>query len=212
MNISKLNNLLKQRKINNSNLALSSGLSDVTISKILNGADAKISSIEKIARALEVSVGYFFDESTSAQNSTGNSNVMVGRDNHGSISTAECQDKLDDALLEIKHLKEVVDGKDKLLKEKERFVETILSFQKNGIEPIIDIYTNDGKKRINILQINNIIPSTGKETEFYNKINSGDGREYPCCMIYMRDEILFALQDSAYIWSLITGRLEIALK
>ncbi|KAA6348230.1 hypothetical protein EZS27_004298 [termite gut metagenome] len=62
MNISKLQLIMNQRKINNSNLASLSGLSDVTISKILNGADAKISSVEKIAQALGLPVGYFFDE------------------------------------------------------------------------------------------------------------------------------------------------------
>lgn len=59
MNIAKLQLLMAQSKVNNSNLASMSGVSDVTISKILNGADAKISTIERIAEALKVPVGYF---------------------------------------------------------------------------------------------------------------------------------------------------------
>lgn len=127
MKISKLQLLMSQSKVNNSNLASLSGVSDVTISKILNGADAKISTIEKIAEALKVPVGYFFDDSTVSQVSTGNSNIVVGRDNNGHINMAECQDKLEDALLEIKHLKAVIEGKDKLLEEKERLINVLMN-------------------------------------------------------------------------------------
>lgn len=59
MNIAKLQLLMAQSKVNNSNLASMSGVSDVTISKILNGADAKISTIERIAEALKFLLGIF---------------------------------------------------------------------------------------------------------------------------------------------------------
>ncbi len=118
---------MAQSKVNNSNLASMSGVSDVTISKILNGADAKISTIERIAEALKVPVGYFFDDSTISQVNTGSSNVVVGRDNNGHITMAECQNQLDDALKEVKHLKEVIDAKDKLLQEKERLINVLMN-------------------------------------------------------------------------------------
>lgn len=127
MKIGKLQALMSQRKINNSSLASLSGLSDVTISKILNGADAKISSIERIAEALNVPVGYFFDESAANQVNSGKSNVMVGRDNNGQISVSKCQDRLEDALLEIEHLKDIIDGKDKLIDEKERLINVLMN-------------------------------------------------------------------------------------
>lgn len=127
MNISKLQLLMSQSKVNNSSLASMSGVSDVTISKILNGADAKISTIEKIAEALKVPVGSFFDDSTINQVSTGNSNILVGRDNNGKISVSECQDRLEDAMMEIKHLKAVIEGKDKLLEEKERLINVLMN-------------------------------------------------------------------------------------
>lgn len=127
MKIAKLQALMSQSKINNSSLASLSGLSDVTISKILNGADAKISSIERIAEALNVPVGYFFDDSVINQVNSGKSNVLVGRDNNGQISVSECQDRLEDALLEIEHLKEIIDGKDKLIEEKERLINVLMS-------------------------------------------------------------------------------------
>lgn len=127
MNIAKLQLLMAQSKVNNSNLASMSGVSDVTISKILNGADAKISTIERIAEALKVPVGYFFDDSTISQVNAGSSNVVVGRDNNGHITMAECQNQLDDALKEVKHLKEVIDAKDKLLQEKERLINVLMN-------------------------------------------------------------------------------------
>lgn len=127
MNVAKLQLLMSQSKINNSNLASMSGLSDVTISKILNGADAKISSIERISEALKVPVGYFFDDSPVTQVNLGKSNVTVGRDNNGQISVSECQDRLEDALLEIEHLKELIDGKNKLIEEKERLINVLMN-------------------------------------------------------------------------------------
>lgn len=127
MKIEKLQALMSQSKINNSSLASLSGLSDVTISKILNGADAKISSLERIAEALNVPVGYFFDDSIINQVNSGKSNVLVGRDNNGQISISECQDRLEDALLEIEHLKEIIEAKDKLIDEKERLINVLMS-------------------------------------------------------------------------------------
>lgn len=127
MKIAKLQALMSQSKINNSSLASLSGLSDVTISKILNGADAKISSIERIAGALHVPVGYFFDDSIINNVNSEKSNILVGRDNNGQISISEYQDRFEDALLEIEHLKEIINGKDKLIEEKERLINVLMS-------------------------------------------------------------------------------------
>lgn len=84
--------------------------------------------LSDISIALELPITHFFDDCSSTQNSTGNSNVLVGGDNHGSISTAECQDKLDDALLEIRHLKE-------RLKDKEEMIVILKELSKSNNEP-----------------------------------------------------------------------------
>lgn len=60
------------------------------------------------------------DETKESIDVTGNSNIVVGRDNNGHISTAECQDQLKDALLKIKHLQE-------RLKDKEEMIEILKS-------------------------------------------------------------------------------------
>ncbi len=116
----KLNALMAKNGITKVGLALGTGLSDQTIGNILRGADAKVSSVKKIADYFNVPIGYFFGECTIEQNTEGNSNIVVGRDNNGHIITTDCQDRLEDALLEIKHLKEVN-------AEKERLIQVLLN-------------------------------------------------------------------------------------
>ena len=69
----------------------------------------------------------FFEDITPSVMQNGTKNVLVGRDNNGNISTNECQDKLEDAMIEIKHLKAVIEGKDKLLEEKERLINVLMN-------------------------------------------------------------------------------------
>lgn len=126
MNINKLKILVDNSGLSKQSIAEKCNISRPTLDNVLGGADAKISTIESLALFFNVPVGEFFDTNNVNQSCNGNPNVMVGRDNNGSISTAECQNKLDDALLEIKHLKEVIDGKDKLLEEKERLINVLM--------------------------------------------------------------------------------------
>ena len=91
-----------------------------TLDSILNGSDAKISTIEAIAGALRVPIGCLFDEGT----------YIIGRDNNGILSrgdnntmTVGCDGT---ALMteKIKHLTELVAEKDERIKElKERIEE-----------------------------------------------------------------------------------------
>lgn len=209
----RLKALIAQKGINIEEFAANIGVSVSSVFKYYNKEHFDSEVLEKFCSELKVPITTFFDDSTVNQNSTGNSNVLVGRDNNGHITTPECQDQLEDALLEIKHLKDEVDGKDKLLHEKERLINVLMSQQSNNdVDLSIVVYSTIGSIKIDILQIVNIIPCTGKEKEFIDKINSGSGHEYPCCIICIRGENIFVLQDFAYIWSLIAGRLTIALK
>lgn len=124
----KLEVLIKENGITKVELASSIGLTSQTIANILNGADAKVSSIQKIAAYFKIPAGYLVDNNSPVtQNVTGKSNILVGRDNNGQISVSECQDRLEDALLEIEHLKEIIDAKDKLINEKERLINVLMS-------------------------------------------------------------------------------------
>ena len=80
-----------------------------------------------ISSVLNLSPASFLEDITHSVMKNGTKNILVGRDNNGNISTNECQDKLEDAMIEIKHLKAVIEGKDKLLEEKERLINVLMN-------------------------------------------------------------------------------------
>ena len=82
---------------------------------------------EHISSVLNLSPTSFFEDITPSVMQNGTKNVLVGRDNNGNISTNECQDRLEDAMIEIKHLKAVIEGKDRLLEEKERLINVLMN-------------------------------------------------------------------------------------
>lgn len=123
----RLKALIAQKGINIEDFAANIGVSVSSVFKYYNKEHFDTELLEKFCSELNVPIITFFDDSTVNQNSTGHSNVLVGRDNNGNISTPKCQDQLEDALLEIKHLKEVIDGKDKLLEEKERLINVLMN-------------------------------------------------------------------------------------
>ena len=63
MNINKLIQLIGEEKTRKVDVIRMTGISRPTLDSILAGNDFKVSNLEKIARALKVPVGYFFDES-----------------------------------------------------------------------------------------------------------------------------------------------------
>lgn len=67
MNISKLERLVKESKLNKSEIADAAGITRVTLDNAINGADVKISTVEAVARVLGVSAATFFDDSDSIQ-------------------------------------------------------------------------------------------------------------------------------------------------
>jgi len=88
MNISKLNNLIDGKKITKASIVRRAGISRPALDAILDGRDFKVSNLEKIASALSVSVGYFFDDTLSSSvhtegdyspaSDSGNVSVVVG--------------------------------------------------------------------------------------------------------------------------------------
>lgn len=92
MNISKLNEIVVDSKLNKVQLAKMCNITRATLDNALNGSDIKISTLESLAKALGVSAGIFFDEDNgvTAVNSavaTGNGtannsvNITTGGDN-----------------------------------------------------------------------------------------------------------------------------------
>ena len=111
----KIKELMIQENIEISDLAKKLGKSKQAIYDMLEKKDINTSLLRNLSSIFNVPISVFFEDSSIAQNTSGNSNVVVGRDNNGQISTTECQDKLEDALLEIKHLKERLMDKEEMI-------------------------------------------------------------------------------------------------
>ncbi|RHR72423.1 XRE family transcriptional regulator [Bacteroides sp. AF16-49] len=116
----RIKELMIKENIEISELAKRLGKSKQAIYDILDKEDINTSLLRELSSILNAPIASFFEDSSKNQEAKGNSNVVVGRDNTGNISITECQDKLDDALLEIKHLQE-------RLKDKEEMIEILKS-------------------------------------------------------------------------------------
>lgn len=82
MNINKLYYLLNE-KGKKADLLRKTGITRPTLESILNGGDFKVSNLEKIAEALNVNVGYFFDEDIEVElRSAGRDYVEKGNIEH----------------------------------------------------------------------------------------------------------------------------------
>lgn len=123
----RIKELMFQENIEIPELAKKLGKTKQAIYDILDKKDVNTSLLRDLASIFNVPITAFFEENPITHNTAGNANVVVGRDNNGNISMSECQDKLEDALIEIKHLKEIIEAKDKLLEEKERLIKVILN-------------------------------------------------------------------------------------
>ena len=126
MDVSKLKKLIEMSGLSKQAIADKCLISRPTLDNVLNGSDAKIRTIENLAKFFNIPVGYLFDSLDVNQTFNGDSNVVVGRDNNGNIKVAKCQDELEDALIEIRHLKAEIEGRDKLLEEKERLINVLM--------------------------------------------------------------------------------------
>lgn len=69
---------------------------------------------------------YLLKDNSAVVNGNGNS-VVSGENNKLEIS--KCKDDLEVAMLEIKHLKDIIEAKDKLLEEKERLINVLMNKQ-----------------------------------------------------------------------------------
>ena len=105
LNVRKIEQAMSDAKITKAQLYSRTKIARTTLDAVLNGSDAKISTIETIANALGVPVSYFFDDQQANGNSSVaaiNSDVTVGQN----------------VLLEekVKHLEELLAEKERLIK------------------------------------------------------------------------------------------------
>lgn len=79
MNISKLHKLIDGKTVTKSYILKKTGLTRPTLDSILDGNDFKVSNLEKIAAALNVKVGYFFDEEITQVREAGRDYIERGK-------------------------------------------------------------------------------------------------------------------------------------
>lgn len=119
---------LKRSGFTQSEIAEMMGVSPQTFNAYLKVDDIKTGLLENIANAIGKGISYFFEDTNSTnQNTKGNSNVVVGRDNNGHILLDKCQDDLEAALREIQYLKALIKEKDERLDEKERLINVLMN-------------------------------------------------------------------------------------
>lgn len=202
----RLKELLSKKGIGIEEFASKVDMSVSSVFKYYKKDDFDSSILERFCSELNVPITYFFEDKYLPKDNSavvsGNGNSVVAGENN---KLEVYRNERDDAVAEVERLMGV-------LKDKEKLIEVITSFSPKRSDANIKVYTTEGTKDINILQIENIIPCTGKEPEFIEKINSGSGHEYPCCVIIANGKNIPVMSDSAYVWNLITQVLANLLK
>lgn len=202
----RLKELLSKKGIGIEEFASKIDMSVSSVFKYYKKDDFDSSILERFCSELNVPITYFFEDKYLPKDNSavvsGNGNSVVAVENN---KLEVYRNERDDAVAEVERLMGV-------LKDKEKLIEVITSFSPKRSDANIKVYTTEGTKDINILQIENIIPCTGKEPEFIEKINSGSGHEYPCCVIIANGKNIPVMSDSAYVWNLITQVLANLLK
>lgn len=129
MNGIEIKKILQTKGFTLSDIALKLNKSPQAFNEALKAADIKTGLLESIATAIGQDMSFFYSSIGSKNNSAlvnGNGNSVVSGENNR-LEVSKCQDDLEIALREVKHLKEVIEGKDKLLEEKERLINVLMN-------------------------------------------------------------------------------------
>lgn len=120
--------LMLKQNIEVADLAKRLGKTKQAVYDILDKEDVNTSLLRELAAIFNVPITIFFDNSVNNnQSNTGNNSIVLGQNNNVDSLNLDCKEKLENALVEIKHLKEVIDAKDKLLQEKERLINVLMN-------------------------------------------------------------------------------------
>lgn len=120
--------LMLKQNIEVADLAKRLGKTKQAVYDMLDKEDVNTSLLRELAAIFNVPITIFFDNSVNNnQSSTGNNSIVLGQNNNVDSLNLDYKEKLESALVEIKHLKEVIDAKDKLLQEKERLINVLMN-------------------------------------------------------------------------------------
>lgn len=120
--------LMLKQNIEVADLAKRLGKTKQAVYDMLDKEDVNTSLLRELAAIFNVPITIFFDNSVNNnQSNTGNNSIVLGQNNNVDSLNLDYKEKLESALVEIKHLKEVIDAKDKLLQEKERLIKVLMN-------------------------------------------------------------------------------------
>ena len=120
--------LMLKQNIEVADLAKRLGKTKQAVYDMLDKEDVNTSLLRELAAIFNVPITIFFDNSVNNnQSNTGNNSIVLGQNNNVDSLNLDYKEKLESALVEIKHLKEVIDAKDKLLQEKERLINILIN-------------------------------------------------------------------------------------
>lgn len=116
MNFKKLNELIDGRKITKASIIKKTGISRPALDSILSGNDFKVSNLEKIAVALRVPVGFFFDENDVEIREAGRDYVENGNIEHRGTEYNGSTSIEQDLRAQIAQLKSQLEDKERIIK------------------------------------------------------------------------------------------------
>lgn len=120
--------LMLKQNVEVADLAKRLGKTKQAVYDMLDKEDVNTSLLRELAAIFNVPITIFFDNSVNNnQSNTGNNSIVLGQNNNVDSLNLDYKEKLESALVEIKHLKEVIDAKDKLLQEKERLINVLMN-------------------------------------------------------------------------------------
>lgn len=127
VNIKKIQDKIDELKLSKAQLIKNSGLTRVTIDKILKGGEVNVSTLESLAKGLGVSVGFFFDDVEEIKGCEIADHGSALATSHGQASVGQNQAEHDELIRlreENKYLKQILADKDERIAEfKERIDE-----------------------------------------------------------------------------------------
>lgn len=127
VNIKKIQDKIDELKLSKVQLIKNSGLTRVTIDKILKGGEVNVSTLEALAKGLGVSVGFFFDDVEEINGNAISGDGGASAISHGHASVGQNQIEHDELIRlreENKYLKQLLADKDERIDElKERIDE-----------------------------------------------------------------------------------------
>ena len=132
MNYSLLEKKVNDSKLNKNKIAKLSGISRTTLDSAINGADVKISTLEKIAKGVGFSVAVLFDDIPQAESVTITNGSAAAVNVNAPINapiTAKSENAETHLLALLAEKDKVLEEKEKMIQEKERLIQILLKSQ-----------------------------------------------------------------------------------